>query len=230
MTVFHMPMRHIPRPRANDGESSERKPSEYAHSLGESVAVLAQAVEANERQISEVAHSTSEQIKDVLVLIKEQGAQTAAKFDSLQQTIASYRVTNWPTLIAALMAIAMLVGAAYKIADLQTQVTMSPVVAKAEVSERDRSSLHDGQEDNRKQIELLKGQQKVVTALLKEVETQFKAGDQTRNIQFAEQQRMNNIMMQMAQGKKPIEYPIGPYFHPSISSSQDGLGAEGQTQ
>lgn len=188
-----------------------------SHDINETVAVLTQAVEANEKQISDLSVNTSRNIRDVTSLLKEQGTHLSAKIEALAAAFAASRVTNWPLIIGLMMAISVFVGAAYKITDLQTQVTMAPIAAKAEVSEKDRSSLHNEVVIIRSDLEIAKSQQRVINAQLKEVETQFRASDQARNTQFAEQQRTNNILMQLAQKEPVVHYPTAPFYFPEIS-------------
>ncbi len=57
----------------------------------------------------------------------------------------------------------------------------------------------------------------VITQKLTEIETQFHAADEIRNIQHAEQQRTNNILLQISQGKHPIEYPTAPVYEPHVA-------------
>lgn len=58
-----------------------------------------------------------------------------------------------------------------------------------------------------------------------EVETQFKKSQDIHNMHFAEQQRANNIITQIAQGVKPIRWPEAPYYFPS-NAKNDGTEAQ----
>jgi hypothetical protein len=53
-----------------------------------------------------------------------------------------------------------------------------------------------------------------------EIETQFDASSQLQNVQFAEQQRLNNVMWNQHTDKLG-PYPNNPYFFPNISN-RDG--------
>lgn len=61
---------------------------------------------------------------------------------------------------------------------------------------------------------------------LLEVETQFNADAQLRNIQFAQQQRKNaelqNALHEL--GAKMPAYPDGPFYHPNISKTAGAVG------
>lgn len=63
-----------------------------------------------------------------------------------------------------------------------------------------------------------------LTTKFKEVETQFRANDEARNVQFAEQQRNNaNIQNSLNAIKAPMPTaPSGPFYHPHIGQNHDG--------
>ena len=56
-----------------------------------------------------------------------------------------------------------------------------------------------------------------MTKKFEEVETQFRALDQTRNIQFSDQQRTNALIWNATELGKHTPYPSGPFFQPNIS-------------
>jgi hypothetical protein len=64
------------------------------------------------------------------------------------------------------------------------------------------------------------GQIKKVQQNLKEIETQFRANDENRNIQFTEQQRKNNELQEALHelGAKMPGGMTGPYYNPHISA------------
>jgi hypothetical protein len=197
--------------------------------FNESVALLEQATESNQKQIHELAETTDRQIRSVLDIVKEQGVQVGGKIESLSTQLSISQKTNWPLMLSIFFALAMLVGAAYKISDLQTQVTMSPIVAKAEISEKDRFEIRRDVQEIHSKISDLDSYRRVTDQKLTEVETQFRASDEARNVQFSEQQRMNNIIMQIGQGKdlKDIVYPSGPYYFPHISDHDNPISTPG---
>lgn len=86
--------------------------------------------------------------------------------------------------------------------------------------DRDESAISDyGKE--------LRGVESSMGQKFTEVETQFSAGDQLRNVQFSDQQRKNSELQNSIRdlGGKLPEYPHGPFFQPNISqerSSSDG--------
>lgn len=89
--------------------------------------------------------------------------------------------------------------------------------ARDEVSERDRQKLNERATKAEERDAELVTKYEITAARLVEVETQFRASDQSHNVQFAEAQRMNNIILQIAQKKPVIDYPLNPYFFPSIA-------------
>lgn len=170
-------------------------------------------------------------------------AGLAEKFQEKQKT-------NWPLLISMFTAVCILVGAAWKISDLQTKNTTSPLettiklvavnteanarlsekmvevaakirgdidanTARDEVSQEDRKKLNERAEKAETHLAKLETDNQVITAKLAEIETQFRASDGTRNMQFATQERMNNIIMQLT--KSGVVYPLNPYFFPAIA-------------
>jgi hypothetical protein len=50
-----------------------------------------------------------------------------------------------------------------------------------------------------------------------EIETQFRANDQLRNIQFSDQQRLNSMLWNSSTLGEKTKYPEAPFFHPDIS-------------
>lgn len=203
--------------------------------VSESVALLEQAVESNQdqiheisqamdrqsesmsRQLGELAQTTSRQIREVVTGMEKQGGEFRAELRNLATEQANAKKTNWPVFLSTFGILALLVSAAYQISDLRTQVTMAPVVAKAEISEKDRAGIHADISTNSEAIARAQTDMKVFESKLVEVETQFRLSDHSHNVQFAEQQRMNNILMQMAQGagqpgKPLIAYPPAPYY------------------
>jgi hypothetical protein len=205
--------------------------------ISESVALLEQATEANQRQIQQVAENTSHQIaelanntsrqlQDIAIAGEKRGSEFQTEMKAMATEFARSRQTNWPLVISFIGLFVLLIGGAYQIVNLSTQVTMAPVVAKADVSEKDRTLIHLDIDANRIEREKIKSDIKVIEAGLKEVETQFRASDQAKNVQFAEQQRMNAIIYQIAQGlggrDHPIVYPPNPYFFPAISDHAGG--------
>jgi hypothetical protein len=229
--------------------------------LKQTVAIIARATEANERQIREVARSSAEQFKEIAALVEKSNLATNARLENLATTFQTSQKPNYMLWLAAIAVFFTLVSAAWKITDLQTQVTMAPIGMKAsaneqsvaanttqmvlmkaedaklraeldantardEVSEKDRATINATLTKHQQTMAETDAGLQVITAKLTEIETQFRAADQLRNVQFAEQQRMNNIMFQISQGKKPVDYPLNPYFMPSIASP----GASGESQ
>ena len=53
---------------------------------------------------------------------------------------------------------------------------------------------------------------------LQEIETQFDADAQLRNVQFSEQQRMFSILWNSSKLGKLSPFPAGPYYQPNVSN------------
>lgn len=209
--------------------------------VSESVALLEQAVESNQdqiheiseamdrqsesmsRQLGELARTTSGQIREVVTSMEKQGGEFRAELRNIATEQSNSKKTNWPVFLSTFGILALLVSAAYQISDLRTQVTMAPVVAKAEISEKDRAGIHADIAANKDAIAGVQSAQKVIASQLVEVETQFRLSDRARNVQFAEQQRTNSLIMQIAQGagqpgKPPIVYPSAPFYFPETTA------------
>jgi polyisoprenoid-binding protein YceI len=72
----------------------------------------------------------------------------------------------------------------------------------------------------------LRGLEANTTQKFTEVETQFNADGQVRNIQFSDQQRINGIMWNSvsALGGKMPDYPRAPFFQPNVSQQRNNDG------
>lgn len=110
--------------------------------ISESVALLEQATESNQNQIRELAETTnkaiqesiqnsSRQYREVTILIEKGQGESRSEIKALANEFSISRRPNYLLWLAGFSAIAILIGAAYKISDLQTQVTMAPVVTTA---------------------------------------------------------------------------------------------------
>jgi hypothetical protein len=110
--------------------------------------------------------------------------------------------------------------------------TASLVELKQQVSrsaESDANSRTDREDLRRVQQRVLETITKIQTDLASdhseriaketEIETQFNADNQLRNVQFSDQQRMNSNFQNALNtlGAKMPEYPRGPWFQPNIS-------------
>lgn len=104
------------------------------------------------------------------------------------------------------------------LADFSTKLRtdLDSNTARDEVSISERKKIAEEIKELRQDENNSKANQQVFVAKLAEVETQFRANDQSRNVQFAEQQRMNSIIMQLT--KSGIVYPTAPYSFPAIAS------------
>jgi hypothetical protein len=189
--------------------------------LSQTVAVLTQAVESNERQITGVAQTSAQGIKDLSSLIEKQGVQSASRHEQLATAFQTSQRPNYMLWIATISVLFVLIGAAWKITDAQTQLTVAPMVGEVRVLKERADEARQDLTLNRQMLSDQSSNQRVLVTRLAEIETQFRSSDSNRNIQFAEQQRMNNIIFQLAQGKggkdNPIDYPVYPYFFPNVA-------------
>lgn len=195
-----------------------------APDVRESIALLEQAheitqhqIESTNRAITELADNTGSQIRELGRTIEKQSGEWRTEMRSLANEFANSRRTHWPTLLSVFMALALLVGAAYKIVDLQTQVTMSPVVSASAVSVAERTQLREDISSLSNQIFDLKAEQKRQVGKFVEVETQMSKNYDERNIQFAETSR-KLIMHENALHSLGATIPEAaqyPYFFPT---------------
>lgn len=171
-------------------------------------------------QIRELARTMEKQGGDINRTMEKQGEEFRGEMKVLATEFSASRRTSWPTVIAIAMAIGMLVGAAYKIVDLQTQVTMSPVVAMANVSIAERQQLKLDTVNINNQISDIRAELRHQTARFSEVETQMSKSYDERNIQFSDTQRqiitLQNALHSM--GAVIPDAPQYPYFFPSRAS------------
>lgn len=219
-----------------------------AVSLESSVALLYQTVENLKDDFIESTEATNQQIRELARGQEKQFTEFRSEMRLIANDFAASKKTNWPVLISALFGgltfLTVVVGGGWAIIRLQTDNTVGKALADfATVASAERTKLrtdldantagdkvsiterakHDQEiKENREKTQALTAEQMVIKAQLAEVETQFRASDQARNVQFAEQQRMNNILMQLT--KSGLQYPAGPYFFPAISDHGKGNG------
>jgi hypothetical protein len=136
---------------------------------------------------------------------------------SLTEIVTKSGSSNWKFLLTAVVGgagiVALLFGGLYTIVDKNTQVLLSPVETKAEISERDRAELHKVQDETGH----LANEQATEIAVLKnqntELETQVRCLEGVRNVILAHQEQMNSTLSQTA-GKMQLTLPP---FNPSIN-------------
>jgi hypothetical protein len=56
-----------------------------------------------------------------------------------------------------------------------------------------------------------------INSKLQEIETQFHSVEETRNIQFSEQQRINSLLWNASSLGKDSPYPSAPFYQPNVS-------------
>lgn len=156
-------------------------------------------------------------------------AQLSADVRLLLDRVGTYGKPNWPVIIAgigiAITILATSISAFYFLTTLQTQsivsalvsTRISPMESKAEISIRDRQEIRD-------QLGVLQGKVSDNTVFfrenimkinesLREVETQFLASDQMRNIQLSSNMRWTAILWKKVYGD---DFPTYEYY-PSIA-------------
>jgi hypothetical protein len=111
---------------------------------------------------------------------------------------------------------------------LEVRNELTPVKEQNATSIKDRSDMHDVVMRHIDQIGTINSTLSSLTAgydaKLIEIETQFRADAQARNIQFSEQQRQNqNFQNALSDlGAKMPHAPTGLFYHPDISGQHDG--------
>lgn len=138
-----------------------------------------------------------------------------AKTDGMVQTMANASKPNWANFIAVAMLGAVLVGGAWQLVELKTQVALAPLQAQAAISTEERQSLAKRADENRSLILEHAVSLGRVFEKTREIEQQFKRVGEGLNHFTAEQNRTNKILWD-ATGKMG-EYPAGPYFFPNYS-------------
>lgn len=144
---------------------------------------------------------------------------------SFEKSVSDSRQFKWPVALSAVGAVAVIVTALVQLVDLKTQNAelrnkvdttslLAPIAAKAEVSEKDRQELHGEAGRNAQEIARINVAMAGMIKDFAEIETQFRASDQVRNIQFASQQRLDAIMWE---GIFKTRYPSDAVFYPHIS-------------
>lgn len=111
------------------------------------------------------------------------------------------RQTNWGTIIAACSLVITLVGAiGYAIiSPIKTEIEGNGKVATLQ---REIADLK------------IQNAQELNNARFVEIETQFRAADQSRNVQFATQQRIDAILWEKTFGTR---YPSDAVYYPNIA-------------
>src|ERR1044072_4568713 len=190
----------------------------------ESLALLDQEISSLAQAQEKLSLELRERIRETVSLVERQWSEFRAELRGLAEQFAASRRTNWPLIIAAIMLVLTMVGGGSVIIRQQTENTVLHSIndlavsrdavtskmrgdldantARDEVSENDRRQINAKLIRQEETLGAIRTEQEVFRAKLTEVETQFKASDSSRNTQFAEQQRMNNILLQISQGKK----------------------------
>lgn len=151
----------------------------------------------------------------------------SVEFKSFKEEFNKSRQLSWPLIISAVLAVSTIFGAAFAIADKNSQILLAPVVTQNQVSVEDRAQIH-------KALDTLEGQaagnaaelkafEAKTTSDLKEIETQFRAQEQLTNAVTADMWRvMEEEWDTLANmGAKMPQRPVGPFFSPSLMN--DGI-------
>ena len=137
------------------------------------------------------------------------------KIDGLAQTLNTSQRTNWPLIIAGLSILFVIVGGAWQVIELKTQVALAPVLAQNAISTEERQALFRQTDDNKRGLSTLASEVGRVFEKFREVEGQFKKLGDAHNTFVADQCRTNKVVWE-ATGKLG-EYPSGPFYFPSFS-------------
>jgi len=132
------------------------------------------------------------------------------KMDRKLDGIAAGGKFTWQTFgVIFAMFVALSGGGAFFV-NLATQ----PLSEAAKVSIKDRDELHQSTSVNSEKIAESNFKIERLQAALAEVETQFRASDQVRNIQFANQLRLDALMWEKIFGDR---FPSDIQYYPQIS-------------
>lgn len=138
-----------------------------------------------------------------------------AKIDGLAAALATSQRTNWPMLISLAGVMFVMIGGAWQLVELKTQVALAPLQAQGAISTEERQSLAKRADENRALILEHAVALGRTSEKLREIEQQFKRVGEGLNQFTAEQHRTNKIIWDSTE--KLGEYPAGPYFFPSYS-------------
>lgn len=160
----------------------------------------------------------TESVNNFVVSSDKRFTTIEQRHDSFTRSITEKGQFSWSILFAAVLAL----GVVGTLAKQQMDLTVAPVITQNLQSIQDRKELHDEVQQltstSTLQAELM------TTRIAKEteIETQFSAADQYRNIQFSEQQQKNAELQNCLHDLHAIIplYPSGPFFQPSISQRQ----------
>lgn len=132
------------------------------------------------------------------------------KMDAKLDQIASggkFTLGNFGVIVACLMAV-LGSGAAY------VSMVVNPISEKAASSEKDRDLIHSSIGANTDRIASAEVRDQKFEAALTEVETQFRASDQVRNLQDANQWRIISLIFEKSFKQK---FPSDIQYYPNIS-------------
>lgn len=182
-------------------ETEHRHPITNAK-LHEDVTVLYTRVEGLENAVSSIS-------SDVKALV--------SGMNELRQLQIASRNPNWQTWIAGFAIMIAVVGGAYGII---SGMLFQPLNRSVEANQTAIANIVTL--DNSRQAQIYEVQTLVtqIQEKLKEVETQFRGSDECRNIQFANQQRMNALIYNKAFKDAGLVYPDSPYYFPHISTRE----------
>lgn len=124
--------------------------------------------------------------------------------------------TSGGVLITLVIAVA---GALWFLITTQMTNQVNPIKAELATVTEGHRNLDARMESQAIRIGKLEGTDQATGQALREVETQFRASDEIRNIQFANQQRQNqNFQSTLSSlGAKVPNAPDGPYYYPHIA-------------
>lgn len=153
---------------------------------------------------------------DGRVGVLESGMKSlGVKIDTLAANVAASQRTNWPVLFTMASLMFVLVGGAWQLIDLKTQVALAPIQAQNAISTEERGTLARRIDENRGSVSTLSIDMGRMHEKTREIEQQFKRLGEAQNSFEAMQQRTNALMWNATE--KLGAYPTGPYFFPNFS-------------
>lgn len=138
------------------------------------------------------------------------------KIDSLANQVSASQKTNWPLILAAAALTGTIIGGGWTVVDLQNRLTVSesvsPLKASISASESERGNISDRLDRLSSAVgevrERAASLQANAAAVQMEIETQFRAIDNTVNSDRAEAYRMFGMLWPKVLG---VELP--PFWH-----------------
>jgi len=165
--------------------------------------------------------STDPESDSVRIAKLEQGFATistrmdglSVQLNAIGEKLALIGKPNYGTISALAALVISMLGGGFFVISLSIKTELAPIAAKAQVSEVDRGKLNEEFKEVQKQLSESQAEHAKTTEKLREVETQFRAADQIRNIQYASLLRDISMLWKQSFGS---DFPSQAYY-PSIA-------------